>query len=106
MCILYNDNEEIKIIQKISLSQNVDYELLIELENFRKYAYINFKNSLHNYIKLRTPNTIEAIRLINLKKKGKELLETRICNDNIDLNIVGVAFNPNRLNYISPEIEF
>jgi hypothetical protein len=99
MGILYNDNEEIKIIQKLSSSENaVDSELLIELQNFRKYAYINFRYSTHNFIKLRTPNTIDSVRLINLKKRNKELLETRISHDNIDLNAVGVIFNPNRFN--------
>jgi hypothetical protein len=107
MGILYNDNEEIKIIQKISSSENaVDSELLIELENFRKYIYINFKNSLHNFIKLRTTDSIDSIRFINLKKKNKELLETRICNDSIDLNVIGVVFNPNRLNNIQLGIDF
>ncbi len=97
--ILFNDNEEIKIIQKLMISENAsDNDLLIELQNFRKYAYINFKNVSTDYIKLRTPNTIEAIRSINLKKKKSESIETRIGHNNIDLNVVGVAFNPSRLN--------
>lgn len=99
MAILFNDNEEIKIIQKLMTSENAaDYDLLIELENIRKYAYVNFKNVSNNYIKLRTTNTIEAIRSINLKKKKSESIETRIGHNNIDLNVIGVAFNPSRLN--------
>ena len=98
MAVLYNDNEEIKIIQKLSSSDNAaDFDLLIELQNLRKYAYVNFKNSSRDYIKLRPKKSIDAIRLINLKKK-KEPIETRIGNSNIDLNIVGIAFNPYRLN--------
>jgi len=107
MGILYNDNEEIKIIQKLSSSENaLDSELLIELQNFRKYAYINFRYSIHNFIKLRTQNTIESVRFINLKKKNKELLETRISHDNIDLNVNGVIFNPNRLNGLQVSSDF
>ena len=101
MAILYNDNEEIKIIQKLMMSDNViDSDLLIDLQNIRKYAYINFKINLNDYIKLRPSITIEAIRLINLKKKKSEYIETRIGNNNIDLNIVGIAFNTSRLNIL------
>jgi hypothetical protein len=98
MAVLYNDNEEIKIIQKLSSSNNpLDFDLLIELQNLRKYSYVNFKNSSRDYIKLRPGKSIDAIRLINLEKK-KGAIETRIGNSNIDLNIVGVVFNPYRLN--------
>ena len=45
MATLYNDDEEIKIIQKLQLSESAaDYDLLVDLENVRKYAYVNFKN--------------------------------------------------------------
>jgi len=71
--VLFNDNEEIKIIQKLSISENAaDYDLLIDFQNVRRYAYVNFKNVSNDYIKLRTPNTIEAICSINLKKKKKK----------------------------------
>ena len=98
MVILFNDNEEIKIIQKLLISDNSsDNDLLIELNNFRKYSYINFKYSNNDFIRLRTRNTIDAIRLINLKKKN-EYIETRIGHSNIDLKVVGIAFNSSRLN--------
>lgn len=97
--ILFNDNEEIKIIQKLMMVDNAtDYDLLINLQNVRKYAYVNFKNVSNDYIKLRTPNTIEAIRSINLKKKKTEFIETRIGHNNIALNVIGIAFNTSRLN--------
>jgi len=53
---------------------------------------------LNNNIKLRPSNIIDAIRSINLKKKKSEFIETRIGNSNINLDIVGIAFNPSRLN--------
>jgi hypothetical protein len=99
MAMLFNDNEEIKIIQKLMISENVaDQDLLIDLQNIRKYAYVNFKNVSNDYIKLRTPNTIESIRSINLKKKKSESIETRIGHNNINLNVIGIAFNPSRIN--------
>lgn len=97
--VLYNDNEEIKIIQKLMNSENAtDKDYLIDLENIRKYAYVNFKVASNDFIKLRTKRTIDSIRFINLKKKKSENVETRIGHDNIDLNVVGIAFNPSRLN--------
>lgn len=99
MVILFNDDEELKIIQKLESFNNAnDYDLLIELENIRKYSYINFKNVSSDYIKLRTSKTIDSIRYINLKQKKNESIETRICHDNLDLNVVGIAWNPSRFN--------
>ena len=97
--ILFNDDEELKIIQKLESFNNAsDYDLLIELENIRKYSYINFKNVSSDYIKLRTTKTIDSIRNINLKQKKNESIETRVCHDNLDLNVVGIAWNPSRFN--------
>ena len=70
MCVLYNDNEEIKIIHKLENSENiVDYDNLIDIKNIRRYAYVNFKNTSKEFIKLRTTIPVQAIRYINLKKK-------------------------------------
>ena len=99
MVILFNDDEELKIIQKLESFNNAnDYDLLIELENIRKYSYINFKNVSTDYIKLRTNKTIDSIRYINLKQKKNESIDTRVGHDNLDLNVVGVAWNPSRFN--------
>ena len=99
MCVLYNDNEEIKIIQKLENSENMlDYDNLIDLKNIRRYAYVNFKNTSKEFIKLRTTIPVQAIRYINLKKKKLDSIETRFGNNNLDLNVVGIAFNPSRLN--------
>jgi hypothetical protein len=96
--VLYNDDEELKIIQKLDLSKDInDYDLSIDLKNIRKYSYINFKNFSKNGIKIRTPNTIECIRYINVLDNKLHSLETRICNDNIDINVIGVAYNPSNL---------
>jgi hypothetical protein len=97
MAIIYNNDEEIKIIQKLEMSDNAtDYDLLVDLENIRKYAYVNFKNFSKDGIKIRPSKTIQGIRYINLKHKKKNPLELRIGHDNIDMNIVGIAWNPSK----------
>jgi hypothetical protein len=95
--ILYNDDEEIKIIQKLEYADKKnENDYLIDLEDLRKYAYVNFKHASRDHIKIRTPNTIEAIRYMNFKNKKNDLLETRIGHDNISLNVVGVVWNSSR----------
>ena len=97
MAVLYNNDEEVKIIQKLELSENTsDYDLLIELQNLRKYAYVNFKNLSKDGIKIRISKTIQAIRSTSLKQKPRTPIETRIGNDIIDMNIIGIAWNPSR----------
>lgn len=99
MAVLYNDNEEEKIIQKLKLIENTpDFDLLIELQTMRKYSYVNFKTSNNDYIKIRTINTIDAIRSTNLYATKNEFIETRIGHSNIDLNVIGICWNPTRLN--------
>ena len=95
--VLINENEELKIVQKLKMSESAaDADLLIDLENIRTYAYTNYKNSSKDRFKLRTSIPISSIRLINLKKK-KSLIELRIGHDNLELSVVGIAWNPKHL---------
>jgi hypothetical protein len=95
MAVLYNDNEEIKIIQKLESSKTVaDYDMLIDLLNIRKYSYVNFKNFSKDGIKIRPQITIEGIRKTSLIQKQNIQIETRIGHDNIDMNVIGIAWNP------------
>jgi len=92
--VLFNENEELKIIQKLRSSENTaDIDLLIDLENIRKYAYINYKNFSQDGFKLRTTKTITSIRSINFKNM-KNPIETRIGHDNLELSVIGVVWNP------------
>ena len=96
--MLYNDNEEIKIVQKLGISENAtDKDLLIDLENIRKYAFNNFKHFSKDGFKLRTGKPIESIRYISLKKKKTDLLDIRIGHNNLDLAVVGIAWNPSQI---------
>ena len=64
------------------------------METIRKYSYVNFKHFSKDGIKIRTSSPVSCIRYTNITDKTKRLIETRITNENIDVNIVGVAFNP------------
>ena len=95
---LYNDNEEIKIIQKLEESEKTaDLDLLGDLENIRKYAYVNYKD--FTGFKIRPSEPTRCLRSTNIKFKNSRnrSLETRVGNDNLDVNVVGVAWNPSRL---------
>ena len=103
LVVLYNDDEELKIIQKLNYSDNQnDNDNLIDLEDIRKYAYLNFKHVSNDYIKVRTPNTIDSIRFSNLKSgKKTNNIETRVGHKNLDLNVIGVVWNPYRINLVN-----
>jgi hypothetical protein len=102
--VLFNDIEELKIIQRLEMSDKADdIDLLVDLDNIRKYVYQNFKDFENNGFKLRTEETIEGVRLtsiVNNLKKGKSeqtnKLETRIGHNNIDMNVIGVMWNPSK----------
>lgn len=95
--VLINENEELKIVQKLKISESAsDIDLLIDLENIRKYSYTNYKNFSKDGFKLRTSTPINSIRSINLKKK-KSSIELRIGHDNLELHVIGIAWNPQQL---------
>nr|QFG74704.1 MAG: hypothetical protein [Megaviridae environmental sample] len=98
MAVVFNDNEEVNIINKLEMSQNTnDLDLLFDLKNLRKYSYVNFKNFSKDGFKLRPNKMIQSIRYTNLLKKKNIPLELRASHKNLDINIVGVAYNPKKL---------
>jgi hypothetical protein len=95
--VVYNDTEDLRILSKLELStSSSDYNYTIDLQNMRKYAYMNFKDFSKPGFKLRVPKTIECIRYTSISNK-MFVLETRIGHDIIDMNVVGVAYNPSKL---------
>lgn len=95
--VLYNDNEESKIIKKLEESEKTnDLDHLIELENLRKYAYVNFKNFSKDGFKMRPTKTVKCLRYTNIKYKDSRnrKLEFRMGSDSLDINVVGLAWNP------------
>ena len=99
--VLFNDTEDLKIIQKLALSEKTDdLDLLVDLENIRKYAYMNYTNINGTGFKIRPSKTIRAMRQSNFKKENlsKKLnIEMRSTNNSIDSTIVGMVFNPSGL---------
>ena len=104
--ILYNDNEEVKIINKLEISENTtDLDYIIDLDNIRKYAYLNFKELSRDGFKLRIQNMVQGIRYSNIKHMNykdnvlkNRKLELRVGTSNLALNVVGIIYNPsNRL---------
>ena len=95
--VIYNDNEEVKIIQKLESSENaLDYDLLIDLINIRKYAYVNYKNFSKDGIKIRPRKIVQGIRQTSLIQTRNIPLETRIGHENLDMNVIGIALNPSK----------
>lgn len=98
--VLYNENEEIKIVQKLEDSEKTtDLDLLTDLENLRKYAYVNYKDFSKDGFKMRPEKPIRCLRYTNLKylKSRDRTLEFRVGNSNLDINVVGFAWNPSRI---------
>lgn len=98
LATLVNQTEDVKIINKLQQADNVDLnEILNDMENLTKYSYLNFNNFSKDGIKIRTSKPIQGVRLTNFNKDNKKkLLETRVGNDLIDMNVVGVMFLPEK----------
>ncbi len=97
--VLYNDLEEIKIINKLSLSENTtDLDYLIDLENLRKYAYLNYKDFDREGIKLRSSLQSYAVRYSNINHKTggskNRNIEFRVGNKDLPLHVIGIIYNP------------
>lgn len=98
--VLYNDNEEIKIVQKLEDSEKTaDLDLLGDLEHTRKYAYVNYKDFSKDGFKFRPNEPTICIRYSNIvhNKSRDRKIELRIGNDNLDINVVGLAWNPSKI---------
>lgn len=96
--VLYNDDEEINIINKLENSQkSTDLDYILDLENIRNYNYLNYKDFSKDGFRLRTTNNIEGVRYSGIKHKSKSTLETRMGHLDLPLNVVGVIFNPSNM---------
>lgn len=97
--ITFNDNEDKKIIQKLQESEKtLDLDLLSDLENIRKYAYVNYKDFSKDGFKIRPKKLVKCIRYSNLiHKNEKKNLDLRMGNDSLDINVIGIALNYNKI---------
>ena len=91
---LYNDNEEVKIIQKLESSeQTTDLDYLVDLENVRNYAYVNYKDLSKDGFILRTSKLVQSVRYSSIKNKNK-VIDLRVGHDNLPLHVIGLIYNP------------
>lgn len=105
--VLYNDIEEVKIINKLNLSDNTsDLDYLVDLENMRKYAYLNYKDLSKDGIRFRTTLPIQGIRYTNIKykKPHNRKIELRVGHSDLPLHIVGLLYNPTKQNLATLDI--
>ncbi len=98
--VLYNDFEEIKIVNKLSYSENTsDLDYLVDLENMRTYAYLNYKDFSKEGFRLRTSLPIQGVRHTNIKYKNKtegnkhRKIELRVGHSDLPLNVIGIVYN-------------
>jgi hypothetical protein len=101
--ILINELEEQKIIEKLIsqmsniLENNANFE---DLKEYRRYAYINFKDIKKDGFTFKPEKTIDAFRDVNIQNLSHQnnirIIQSRVGNKNIPLNIVGVAI-PNNI---------
>jgi hypothetical protein len=99
--VLYNDIEEITIINKFMNMGRVNIEnteLYNDLMTMRKYPYINYKNFGTYGFQLTSNKTIDAIRLTNIESVlngtfGSFIrpIEYRVLSKDMISNIIGVA---------------
>lgn len=100
--VLYNDIEDIKIINKIqnqgsrSIENNEYYNDLI---NYRKYPYINFKEIKGYGFSITLDKQITLLRSTNLvhesQLKDTKSIELRIGSNDQTINIVGLVIPTN-----------
>ena len=97
--ILYNDNEEVKIINKLEMSENTtDLDYIIDLNNIRAYPYVNYKDFSKDGFKLRSSLMIQGIRNSNITHTNPKNrpIELRVGHLLLPLNVVGIVFNPSK----------
>ncbi len=103
--VLYNDFEEVKIVNKLAFSENTaDLDYLVDLENMRYYAYLNYKDFSRDGFRLRTTLPVQGLRHTNIKYKNKSesnkkrKLELRMGHSDIPLNVIGIIYNKSGIN--------
>jgi hypothetical protein len=99
--VIINDTEEVNILRKLELQGKIttdSNEFFEDLKQIRDYPYIEFKYANRDSFNFRVAKDIkvETIRYTNFENLNnndlsKLPLQTRIINDNIKANIVGIA---------------
>jgi len=99
MGTLVNVEEDVRIKNKLLQTDTPQTdEILNDIEMLSNYSYLNFNHFSKDGFKIRTSEVVEGIRYVNLKKDFvNKFVESRIGNDLIDINVIGVAFNEDKI---------
>jgi hypothetical protein len=99
LATLVNIQEDVKIKSKLILADTSQTEeILNDMENLMRYSYLNFNHFSKDGFKIRPSMSVEGVRYVSLKREfGNKFVETRMANDLIDINVVGVIFNHQKL---------
>ena len=101
LIVLINNNEEIKIINKMDNLSRIsieDNEYYNDLLNYRIYAYVNFKNLSKDGFHIDTNKTIDTVRYVSFdqeKKQKDNKVEFRVAGSRNKINIVGYMIPTN-----------
>lgn len=99
--VLYNNNEEIKIINKLlnlgrrSIENNEYYN---DLFHYRKYPYINFKEFEDYGFSILLDKTIDVVRAVSFgqtERKENSNIQLRVGSEGQVINVVGFIISSN-----------
>lgn len=99
--ILYNDNEDLRILEKNEKSSTTEHiNDIFDLKNFRNYNYVNFNSLNINNLNIVFSDPIDSIRDINILKENKNKIIEYKTSINVDnLRMVGIIINSNKQFY-------
>ena len=112
--VFYDELLELKIFSKIEsklMINNENYELYRNLENIRKYNFINFISNPNVILNYQSRRKIMVIRKISIDYFEKTKLQLRVINDDIIGDIVSFAIKHpsiklNEINNISYRYQY
>ena len=105
--ILYNDNEDLRILEKDEKSTTTEHiNDIFDLKNYRNYNYINFSNLNIKNFNIVFKEPVDSIRDINILKENKNKFIEYKTNTNIDnLRMIGIILNSNKKFYNTKDLK-
>jgi hypothetical protein len=105
--ILYNDNEDLKILEKDEKSTTTEHiNDIFDLKNYRNYNYINFSNLNIKNFNIVFKEPVDSIRDINILKENKNKFIEYKTNTNVDnLRMIGIILNSNKKFYNTKDLK-
>lgn len=100
--VTYNEIEELKLLKKLNWTAKKDMytdEYYLNLQEFRLYPYINFKNYKEFGFGFTPNKNTRGLRYNNIeqKKSVRKFIELRMCIARKTTNIIGLSIMPNEV---------